>query len=133
MALVLPLLLLVIMGIIDFGFLFREFNVVTNAAREGARAGVLPDYADDDVRARVQQYMDASGMNVDCADGSAECVVTVDDLELAGPSGNFDALDVRVIVFHQFSFLGPIATLTGGSFTSVALTGRSVMRLEAGS
>ena len=42
MALVLPLLMLIIMGIMDFGFLFREMSVVTNAAREGARAGILP-------------------------------------------------------------------------------------------
>ena len=29
----------------DFGFLFRNWEVVTNAAREGARVGVLPAYA----------------------------------------------------------------------------------------
>jgi Flp pilus assembly protein TadG len=42
-AFVLPLLLLVIVGIFDFGFLFQRYEVVTNAAREGARAAVLPD------------------------------------------------------------------------------------------
>ena len=36
-ALVLPLLLLLVLGIVDFGFLFQRFEVVTNAAREGAR------------------------------------------------------------------------------------------------
>jgi Flp pilus assembly protein TadG len=78
MALVLPLLLLIIMGIIDFGFMFREMNVVTNAAREGARAGILPDYGDADVQARVQQYMTAAGIGVTCP--SAECVVLSPDI-----------------------------------------------------
>ncbi len=42
LALALPLLLLVVMGIIDFGFLFQRYEVVTNAAREGARIATLP-------------------------------------------------------------------------------------------
>ncbi|MCH7720860.1 MAG: pilus assembly protein, partial [Planctomycetes bacterium] len=41
LALVLPILLLVLGGIMDFGFLFLRYEVVTNAAREGARIGVL--------------------------------------------------------------------------------------------
>ncbi len=36
-ALVLPLLLIVLFGIIDFGFFFGQFNEVRHAAREGAR------------------------------------------------------------------------------------------------
>ena len=39
-----PLLLFVILGIVDFGFLFQRMEVVTNAAREGARIAVLPGY-----------------------------------------------------------------------------------------
>jgi Flp pilus assembly protein TadG len=73
MALVLPLLLLIVMGIFDFGFMFREMNVVTNAAREGARTGILPDYDDADIDARVQQYMNAAGIGVNCP--SADCVI----------------------------------------------------------
>jgi Flp pilus assembly protein TadG len=132
MALVLPLLLLIIMGIIDFGFLFRELNVVTNAAREGARAGILPEYdSDQNVVDRVQQYMDASGMAVTC--NSADCNVTSPVVDVAAPTGTFEARQVTVTVYHQFSFLSPIAAMFGGSFSSVALTGRAVMRLESGS
>ena len=36
-ALVFPLLLLIVLGIVDFGFMFQRLEVVTNAAREGAR------------------------------------------------------------------------------------------------
>ena len=44
-ALVFPVLLLVVLGIVDFGFLFQRMEVVTNAAREGARMAVLPGYS----------------------------------------------------------------------------------------
>ena len=41
-ALALPLLLMVALGIVDFGLLFQRYEVVTNAAHEGARVAVLP-------------------------------------------------------------------------------------------
>ena len=44
MVVVLPLLLLVLFGIIDFGFMFQRYVVLTNAAMEGARVGILPGY-----------------------------------------------------------------------------------------
>lgn len=128
MALVLPLLLLIIMGIIDFGFMFREMNVVTNAAREGARTGILPDYDDADIDARVQQYMSAAGISVSCP--SANCVVLKPVVDVTAPSGTFQARDVRVTIFHDWTFLSPLATFFGGSFSSVALSGRAVMRVE---
>jgi len=39
LALVVPLLLLLLMGIIEFGLLFEDFMLLKNAAREGARTG----------------------------------------------------------------------------------------------
>src|SRR5207248_3214821 len=47
-ALTLPLLLLLVLGIIEFGFMFQEYEVLTNAAREGARIAVLPTYGATD-------------------------------------------------------------------------------------
>ncbi len=41
MAIVLPLLLLIVGGIIDFGRFFYTQNIVVNAAREGARSRAL--------------------------------------------------------------------------------------------
>ena len=58
-ALVLPLLLVVIAGIVDFGFLFQRYEVVTNAAREGARLASLPSYNGQTalIRAHVRNYV----------------------------------------------------------------------------
>ena len=40
-ALVLPILLLLMLGMIEFGFVFHEYLVITYAAREGARSAAL--------------------------------------------------------------------------------------------
>ncbi len=41
-ALVLPLLLVLVFGIVDFSVAVFDYNTVANAAREGARAAILP-------------------------------------------------------------------------------------------
>jgi Flp pilus assembly protein TadG len=41
MALILPILLLVILGLIEFGRAFFYYTMVSNAAREGARYGIV--------------------------------------------------------------------------------------------
>ncbi len=61
-AIALPILLLVVAGIADYAFLFQRYEVITNAAREGARVGLLPDYDEDDIADRVNSYLAASGL-----------------------------------------------------------------------
>jgi Flp pilus assembly protein TadG len=46
-ALMIPILLSLVMGMIDFAWYFYVDHVITNAAREGARAGTLWTRADD--------------------------------------------------------------------------------------
>ncbi len=40
-AIVLPIILLIIMGIIEFGLLFNNYIIITNASREGARKAAI--------------------------------------------------------------------------------------------
>ncbi len=123
-ALVLPLLLLVVLGIFDFGFLFQRYEVVTNAAREGARIGILPAYSTADVQARVAAYAAASGL----PPGSS---TTVETVTVTTPSGSsFPAVRVTVEYPHQFLWLAPFASRFGGSFGTVTLRAVSVMRSE---
>jgi Flp pilus assembly protein TadG len=124
-ALVFPTLLLVMLGIIDFGFLFQRYEVVTNAAREGARVAVLPGYADADVQARVTQYMTAGGLT----ETSPATVGPVQTLTVGGQC--ITVRPVTVSYNHQFLFLGPIIGLMGGSgFSNKTLTATSAMRSE---
>lgn len=126
-ALVLPILLLVILGIFDFSFAFQRFQVLTNAAREGARVGVLPGYADADITARVLEYAAASGLP-----DAASLLSTTIDRATIGPVGNtFDVVTVNASYPHLFSFMAPMAALLGREFGGITLTGSSTMRVES--
>jgi Flp pilus assembly protein TadG len=46
-AIVLPLLLVILFGIIEFGILLYDRAMLTNASREGARAGIVYAYDDN--------------------------------------------------------------------------------------
>lgn len=46
-ALVVPIFLLLVMGIIDFGFAFNDYNSVRQGVREGARQVVVADWNTD--------------------------------------------------------------------------------------
>ena len=56
-ALTLPLLLLVSVGIFEFGRAYQTTQVMTNAAREGARVAILAGATQQDVRDRVTTYL----------------------------------------------------------------------------
>lgn len=60
-ALVLPLILLLIMGVIDFGRGIFAFNEVSNAAREGGRTGIVNQTLTD-IRARAAEQAIALGI-----------------------------------------------------------------------
>ena len=56
-AMVVPILLLISAGIFEFGRAYQTWQVLTNAAREGARVAVLPNGAPATAATRVRQYM----------------------------------------------------------------------------
>lgn len=125
-ALTLPLILLVVIGIIEFGWVFQKYEVVTNAAREGARVLVLPAFAADDAVARVEQYLTAAGLDPDLAtiptpgapvqtDLGGTCIWTV---------------TVSVSYPHEAPFLAGIGSYFGSSFGTFALNASSTMRTE---
>jgi Flp pilus assembly protein TadG len=139
MAIVTPILLLIIGAIVDFGMLFRSWEVVTNAAREGARVGVLPAYTDDDdVRQRVEQYMQVSGVATACtlqtpAGGvcpATACSVCVQTVNLATGAGVYRARVVQVRANQTLPSLSVFGTFFGGSFGTVPVSAVSAMRAE---
>jgi Flp pilus assembly protein TadG len=126
-ALVLPLLLLVILGIAEFGFMFQRYEVLTNAAREGARIAVLPGYATQDVEARVSAYLDAG--RVPTTDGNP--VVTVTTEALVVPGGTTITMRrVTVTYTYTYMFLNAIAGWFGEAYTTQQLSAVSEMRVE---
>jgi Flp pilus assembly protein TadG len=130
LALVTPIFALLIAGMFDFGFLFRNWEVVTNAAREGARVGILPDYVcgdgTSDVEDRVDQYMAAAGIT-----DTDSYTVDVDTTAVETDAGTFNACTVVVELTQPLPSLSVIGALTGGGFGDVPVRAAAVMRTES--
>ena len=125
-AIALPILIFVIAGIVDFAILFQRYEVITNAAREGARVGLLPDYGEDDIQARVTSYLAESGIT----DAPAP-TVTYDSVEVTPGGPTIDLVRVQVQYPHPFIILGPAAALVGaGPHATITLSAQSSMRRE---
>jgi hypothetical protein len=106
----LPVLLLIGLGIIDFGLLFRRYLVVTNAAREGARVAVLPGYGDADVVARINQYLVAGGLT-----GAHDAPVIVHPPPVLVGTNCAAVTSVTVTFPSQYVFVGPIVKYLAGA------------------
>jgi Flp pilus assembly protein TadG len=99
MAFTLPLLLLISVSIFEFGRAFEVWQVLTNAAREGARVAVLPGISDAMVTARVQQYANAGVLDA----GVTPTVTIQRDSTISYGSGT--ASGSKVTVTYPFKFI----------------------------
>ena len=123
-ALTLPILVVLMAGMFDFGLALQKYQVVTNAAREGARMGVLPGYVDADVKARVASYLTAGGVT------GAPATLVENGVLTPGAGVPFTTRRVTVSIDYSFLMLKPIARLVGGTFDKVTLKAISEMRVE---
>ncbi|MDX2200540.1 MAG: TadE/TadG family type IV pilus assembly protein [Phycisphaerae bacterium] len=62
MALVTPLLLTMLFGIIEYGWVFSVRQTLTHAAREGARVAVLQGTDEDDITDRIDAVLAPYGI-----------------------------------------------------------------------
>jgi len=132
--LVLPIFLVLVMGIIDFGMGFGAYVQLRNAAREGARYAVVGNPAGS-------YPADCTGNVTDSVIGHV--CIAVNDLNLDDMQSvsvqypNGQASGNSVVVRAQYSYqlitpLGEFVTFfTGGSFPGhLVMTATSDMRLE---
>ena len=64
-ALLLPVLMMVLFGIIEFGMALYRQAILTNASREGARLGIVqsvPPITNAAVNAKIDAYLTAAGI-----------------------------------------------------------------------
>ena len=139
-ALVVPIFLILVMGIVDFGMGFKTSIMVTNAAREGARfgavgwpAGSYPadcnDSATDDITVvgRTCSALAASVAKVQS--------VSVTYQERNGIPETQTGDSVVVSMRYKYDFITPLgsmlSTFTGGSIpATLTLESTTDMRLE---
>jgi Flp pilus assembly protein TadG len=134
-AFVLPIMLLVCVGILEFGRAYQTWQVVTNAAREGARVAILPDYADASVSARVKTYLKNGGLPAAVVDSAATKVLITATTIPVNATGTVTAAASRIVVEYPFQFmvLQPVAQLVvNGSLAGQPFTMRmtTIMRNE---
>jgi len=118
MALVLPLLLLLLFGILEFSRVLSAGIMVTHGARDAARCGVV-GATDSEIICRVQTK--TAAMLYDPAEPSKLAI----EIERTGPDSGGD---IAVIVSYPVNLYMPfIPGITGNP---IVVAGKSVMRVE---
>jgi Flp pilus assembly protein TadG len=115
MALLLPLLLVIIFGIMEFGRIFNAYLVITNASREGVRQGVV-GMTDSQITTSVKTAagnLDLSSLSVTITPNSASRV---------------RGAELKVVVNYSVDIYTPvISNIIGDPFP---ISAQTVMRVE---
>lgn len=128
-AVTIPIVLLISIGIFEFGKAYQTWQVLTNAAREGARVSIISGKTDDDVRAAVRKYMDVGGLPKAYADG-----VKINLSRSVEMPGGSSGSSITVLYPYDFMVLNPIVQMvTPGSKTGqpIVMSANAFMRNES--
>ena len=120
-ALVLPVLMLILLGIIEFGMIMYGREVVTNAAREGARAGIVqgpPKRTEGEIIDIARNYLTNTGIN----SSKVEFVVTGE--ESVSPN------NLIVQATYEYNFLFPYLPMMVNIPNPLNIQTQVVMRHE---
>ncbi len=108
-ALILPVLVLVLFGIAEFGRALSAYLTIQNAAREGARLAIT-GAGDADIEARVREKAEYLG-------GAGDPAVLTVSVQ-PDPASRQAGTDVTVSVYYRFRFIAPvISNITGQEVT----------------
>lgn len=120
-ALVLPLLLLLLLGIIQFGIIFSSQIAITNAAREGARVAAV-GANNGEIRDRINSSI-----------GGHIFLPQLEDANIVYPASNLVEGDEVTVTISgvQLKLIVPVPDVfVPGSV--IMLSGQASMRLEQG-
>jgi Flp pilus assembly protein TadG len=148
-ALILPLVLVLIAAIWDFGRAYRAYQAITNAAREGVRLAVLPVGINQEeaIQNRVKAYLTKSSLDTSfMTSGNIDSYIAVDTpqndpgntkkttVSISVPNGPPVSVTVsKVSVNYPFSFilLGPVMRLwVPSSSAGGAITLRTTVTMQ---
>ncbi|CEG28321.1 TadE/TadG family type IV pilus assembly protein [Bacillus sp. B-jedd] len=113
-ALILPIVLMLLFGIVDFGRIFHAYLTLDHAGREAARlASIQKSNAD------ITSKISSSTAGLD----SSKLTVTISPNEAARTSGT----DATITLVYKIDFITPFVTSLASPLT---LTDTTVMRVE---
>jgi len=121
-ALVLPILLLLVFGIVDYGRAYNAKVTLTHAAREGARMLAVENASTSD----ISTALTSSGRDI-----ATGITATVDTAQTNSCTAG--AKDAKLVLKSSFSYVTPlpgIGALFGGGWNGgpVTFTAKAVMR-----
>jgi Flp pilus assembly protein TadG len=126
-ALVLPILVLLLFSMLDFGKAFNYWIDETHLANEGARWAAVNKNPGG---GSLQQYIQSQATTPELRNGGTASVPNPAEVCISFPNGTSNVGDpVRVSVSVNYNWLPFIGNQTG--VTQASLTGSSTMRLEA--
>ena len=129
-AIALPILLVLMVGIFEVGRAYEHWQLLTNAAREGARMSVTPGSSQSNTTALIRQYM-ANGQLTK----SATAVVVVNQGASIDVNGTpVSASAVTVDYPFEFIMLQPVVRLVAPGATvggPITMRTTAIMRNEA--
>jgi Flp pilus assembly protein TadG len=130
-ALVLPMLLLLVFGIIEFGRAWNARQVLTDAAREGTRTMVVSEILPTDASVALAEASIRQGVRMALARGSldttAATVITLSGLTKGSRTGT--PASVAISYPYRFNTLGKLLKWTTGQ-SNITLRTTFVMRNE---
>lgn len=129
-AICIPLLLVLMVGIFEVGRAYETWQVLTNAAREGARMAVMPSSNPDTTRALIRQYM-SDGQLIN----AATAAVVIDGGASINVNGTAVSASLVTVDYpFQFIMLQPVVRLVSPGATvggPITMRATAVMRNEA--
>ena len=123
-AITIPIVLLISVAIFEFGRAYQTWQVLTNAAREGARIAILTGKTDDEVRAAVTRYLNVGGLPT--------TNVTV-NMNRNVDLGASNASQITVLYPYSFMVLNPVVQLIASGATTgepITMSAQALMRNE---
>lgn len=107
------ILVMLLLGIVEFARAWFFVHTVTHAAREGCRVAILPTSTEQDVQAAIARFIDVSN-------GS----VTMQNVGINANSGDETSVEITYILDVA------TGTLIPGWSGAIPIKGRAVMRHE---
>lgn len=125
-AITIPIILLISVGIFEFGRAFQTWQVLTNAAREGARVSIIAGRTNADVENAVRKYLEVGGLDLH---NSATVVIKRENVTV----GTTDASRIEVNYPFQFIVLSGVMKLVNSTSTQgndLTMSSVAIMRNE---
>lgn len=127
-ALILPLFIFLLFGIIEGGLLLYNEQVITNASREGARAGIVAGLDRNNNQHIAQSQTTATNF---CSNYLVTFSNNINPLSITSTStGILFGDDLSVNVTYVYDFLVLFNPITFSRFNPIPLRAQTVMKME---